>query len=277
MMLRRPGDLALVDALEGNPTVLALMRVGSSTRSYIANIQDLDYLAVTERPVEGREVLDFLGSMKPQQERSETTTEPVSWRIQLEGRQGGVVFVEHEVLSREVHLITSGAKVAPSYSQWALGGNAPEVLCADLLDGVVLLDRGDCVSRIRASLLPYPEEMRSAIVRFSFAEIGFKRRALEGAISNSASITSRIALVTALLPVLRARCAMAGVYFRGLKNADSFLRHHLTEREEEICTMLTMGSWDGAGSGLDALRAIEGDLAYWLKMHSGLDAGVSQS
>lgn len=219
----------ITSQFSGYPNILAICLVGSMTRSYTTQQGDVDLLMISDNLSQDL-VLNNLSSYYPSKKINISDdairilgTTPVS-----------IVNIDKKVFENRLAKLCIGSDIAAVYKPWAVLGNAPEVLIADVVDSIVLFERGGYYSDLKLGFRYYPRKLRSSILRYTSNELENILMLANKAFLAGDNVISNYAVNHSLFPLVRGMFAYERQFFRGMKYLLPQLKLHLPDRVKLI-------------------------------------------
>ena len=216
------------------PEVLAASIIGSASRSFPTKPGDIDILIITHSAHNMRELADTLekdlfmeGYPKWNAMDDILTCQEGDFKVMLS-------VWSKASLDARLDAVVSGHELKPTYELWAIGGVVPEVLCADVIDARIVIERQNCISQWKENLCMYPGKLRYSILTTCYEELRNKVLAANQSLLLGDSLTMECAIFSCFLPLLRAYFALERQYFRGMKHLQNQLDFYLPNRIDNI-------------------------------------------
>jgi predicted nucleotidyltransferase len=222
----------------------SLCIVGSLTRDYAKEPNDIDLLALTRSELSDEEIVNYLMSGQLNDLgsanwcRSDQTV-----RGDIDGVAVGIAYINRDTLELDISGIFAGIGLAPGYRSWAVCGyTAPEVLCADVEDAILIIDKDGRLENLRTKLKTYPQQLRRSILNMSTSELANRRINAQRALKNDDLLMFSCVTSSSIFPLIRGLFAFNSIYFRGMKHLQPQLEKYLPDYIEGIHDLVCAGA-----------------------------------
>jgi len=136
----------------------------------------------------------------------------------VDGLKGGIAVCSLHALEQSLLSWNSGINLEGEHRVWATVLWLPEALCGDLATAKVLYDPYEINQSFQTYVTPYPESLRSSLIKICEEEIKIKISTIDA--SNLDYFDNVLKIRDIIIALIRLSFAKSKIYFRGFKNIE---------------------------------------------------------